>query len=291
MTQWLKQSTAYTFQMGPFVDSTDGVTPEASLTIAATDVDVSKNGGAFDNKNDSTAMTGTGDSQGWYDCVLDTTDTGTLGKLDVRCYVSGALPVWKSFMVLPANVYDSFVSGSAYLAADVVAISGDTTAADNLEKATDGTGYNVGNGSIVAASVSGAVGSVTGDVGNVTGSVGSVTGNVGGNVAGSVGSVAAGGIAAASFAAGAINAAAIATGAIDADALAADAVDEILDEVVEGSYTVRQYLRLFAAALTGLTSGGGTATLVFRDTGDSKNRITATVDASKNRTAMTLDAS
>lgn len=69
---------------------------------------------------------------------------------------------------------------------------------------------------------------ITGNItGNLSGSVGSVTGNVGGNVNGSVGSVAAGGIAAASFAAGAINAAAIATNAIDADALAADAVTEI----------------------------------------------------------------
>lgn len=65
---------------------------------------------------------------------------------------------------------------------NVIAISGDSVAADNLEAATDGTGYNVGNGSIVAASVTGAVGSVTG-------AVGSVTGNVGGNVSGSVGSV------------------------------------------------------------------------------------------------------
>lgn len=86
---------------------------------------------------------------------------------------------------------------------NAVAISGDTTAADNLEAAADGTGYNLGGGSVVAASV--------------TGAVGSVTGNVGGNVTGSVGSVAAGGITAAS----------IATGAIDADALATDAVTEI----------------------------------------------------------------
>lgn len=91
---------------------------------------------------------------------------------------------------------------------------------------------NVGGGSIVAASVTGAVGSVTGAVGSVTGAVGSVTGNVGGNVTGSVGSVATGGIAAASFAAGAIDAAAIATNAIDADSLAADAGTEIADAIL-----------------------------------------------------------
>ena len=36
---------------------------------------------------------------------------------------------------------------------DTVQISGDSTAADNLELAADGTGYNLGGGSVVAASV------------------------------------------------------------------------------------------------------------------------------------------
>ena len=45
--------------------------------------------------------------------------------------------------------------------ANTIQISGDATAADNLEAAADGTGYNLGGGSIVAASVSGAVNSVT----------------------------------------------------------------------------------------------------------------------------------
>lgn len=54
------------------------------------------------------------------------------------------------------------------MAADVGSISGDSVAADNLEAAADGTGYNLGGGSVVAASVTGNVG------GNVTGSIGSL---------------------------------------------------------------------------------------------------------------------
>ena len=54
---------------------------------------------------------------------------------------------------------------------NVARISGDSTAADNLEAAADGTGYNLGGGSVVAASVTGAVGSVTGAVGSVTATV------------------------------------------------------------------------------------------------------------------------
>lgn len=144
--------------------------------------------------------------------------------------------------------------GNGRIDTNVAAISTDTTAADNLEAACDGNTYNVGGGAVVAASVTGAVGSVTG----------------------SVGSVASGGITAAS----------IATGAIDADALAADAVDEILDEVVEGSVTLRQAIRLFLSALTGKASGGGTTTITFRDIGDTKDRIIMTVDSSGNRSAV-----
>lgn len=125
-----------------------------------------------------------------------------------------------------------------------------------------------------------AVGSVTGAVGSVTGAVGSVTGAVG-SVTGAVGSIAAGGIAAASFAAG----------AVDAAALSDDAIDAILDEVVEGTTTMRQMLRVFMAALAGKAAGGGTTTLTFRNIADNADRITATVDADGNRTAITLGVS
>lgn len=76
--------------------------------------------------------------------------------------------------------------------------------------------------------------------------------------------------------------------AIDAAALADDAVDAILDEVVEGSTTLRQLLRGFASALLSKVSGGGTTTVTFRDIGDTKNRIVATVDEDGNRSAITL---
>lgn len=138
----------------------------------------------------------------------------------------------------------------------------------------------------VGGNVTGSVGSVVGAVGSVTGAVGSVTGNVGGNVTGSVGSVAAGGITAIS----------IATGAIDADALAADAGTELataildLTDGVETSYTLRQALRLILSAAAAKLSGAATTSITIRDVNDSKNRIAATVDASGNRTAVTLDA-
>jgi len=72
--------------------------------------------------------------------------------------------------------------------------------------------------------------------------------------------------------------------------LSAAGIDGVLDEVIEGTYTMRQMLRLMAAVLIGESSGGGTATITFRDTGDGTNRVVATVSAAGNRTAVTLDA-
>lgn len=69
-------------------------------------------------------------------------------------------------------------------------------------------------------------------------------------------------------------------------ALSAAGIDSIHNEVMEGTTTLRQAIRLILSVLTGKSSGGGTATLVFRDIGDTKNRISATVDANGNRSAV-----
>lgn len=110
MARLLKQSTAFTFRAGPFVDSTDGVTAETGLTIAQADIQISKAGGAF--AQTSASPTTTHDADGWYQCPLTATDTGTLGTLTVQITMAGALPVFHDFMVLPANIFDSLVSGS-----------------------------------------------------------------------------------------------------------------------------------------------------------------------------------
>lgn len=105
MSLWLKVSTAVTVKMGPFVDSTDGVTAETGLTISQADIRLSKNGGNIAQSNNAAGATH--DELGYYDVPLDTTDTGTLGTLRVLISESGALPVWQDFMIVPANVWDS----------------------------------------------------------------------------------------------------------------------------------------------------------------------------------------
>lgn len=105
---FLKQSTAVTETIGPFVDSTDGNTEETGLTIAQADVRLSKNGGAWAQKNNATSCTH--QEKGWYSCPLNETDTGTLGVLKLHVHVTGALPVWVEYMVVPTNVWDSLFS-------------------------------------------------------------------------------------------------------------------------------------------------------------------------------------
>jgi hypothetical protein len=63
------------------------------------------------------------------------------------------------------------------------------------------------------------------------------------------------------------------------------------DEVIEGSMTARQLMRVMMAVLANKSDGGGTATIHMRDVADGKNRVTATVDASGNRTTVVVDGS
>jgi len=65
-------------------------------------------------------------------------------------------------------------------------------------------------------------------------------------------------------------------------------VDAILDEIIEGTHTLRHYMKIFASVLVGKVTGGGSATIIYRDVDDSKNRIVATVTEDGNRTDMTL---
>lgn len=115
MATWLKQSTAVDIMLGPFLDETDGKTAETALSITQPDIRLSKNGGAFAQK--SAAQTLTHGENGYYPCNLSTTDTGTLGSLFVNVSKTGALPVWREFMVVTANTWDSFM-GADFLQVD-----------------------------------------------------------------------------------------------------------------------------------------------------------------------------
>lgn len=66
-------------------------------------------------------------------------------------------------------------------------------------------------------------------------------------------------------------------------------VADILAGVIEGAITLKGALRLALAVLAGESTGGGSNTVTFRDVADAKARVTATVTADGNRTAITRD--
>ncbi len=72
--------------------------------------------------------------------------------------------------------------------------------------------------------------------------------------------------------------------------LSESGIDDIFDEVVEGTYTMRQLLRIMSSILAGKLSGAATTSIVIRDINDTKNRVTADVDENGYRTSVTLDS-
>ena len=129
----LKQSTAATIKLGPFIDDTNGKTAEDSLTISQADIRLSKNGGDFAQTNNSAGATH--DELGYYNVPLDTTDTGTLGRLRVAVSESGALPVWQDFLVVTANVYDTLCSTDTF-DVNVATMADDVITAGKFDEST-----------------------------------------------------------------------------------------------------------------------------------------------------------
>ena len=272
--QFLKQSTAVTVKIGPFIDDTDGKTAETALTITQADVRLSKNGGDIAQKNESSDCTH--DELGIYDCSLDATDTNTVGRLQLWVHKSGALPVWHEYMVLPANVYDSLF-GSDKLEVDIVQIGGEAQSATDLKDFAD-SGYDPSAHKIEGCKVNddmrgtdnAALASVCTEtrLAHLDADISSRSSHSAADVW------------------------SVATRSLTDKAgfsLSDAGVDDIFEEVVEDSTTFRQMLRIIFAALAGKSSGGGTTTVRFRDIADTKDRITATVDSDGNRTAITLD--
>lgn len=203
----------------------DGVDFRVDAVHASGDSVVMKNEGSEANTSNGFVDEGRG-----YSITLTATEMQA-ARIVVYVVDQTATKVWLDTAIVidtygNASAQHAFDLDTATQGVDVVQISGDSTAADNLESYCDGTTPQPVN----ATEIEGA---------DATNQIG----------------------------------------------------DAVADEVVEGALTLRQILRLLLAVMGGKSTGGGTGTIVFRDNADSKARVTATVDASNNRTAMTLDGS
>lgn len=135
MSLILRQSTSKVVSFGPFVDKTDGVTPEVGLVSAldhaSTGILLSKNGGALTIRHATVTAT-TYDAYGNYRVTLDTTDTDTIGTLRMQFIETATcLPVWLDFDVVDELVYDTLF-GTVALATTTNITAGTVTTATNL---------------------------------------------------------------------------------------------------------------------------------------------------------------
>jgi hypothetical protein len=101
--------------------------------------------------------------------VLITGGTGVGQARIITDYVGATkvASVGENFITVPdsSSTFVIYPGGNAVADVNVVQISGDSVAADNLEAACDGTGYNLGAGDIVVDSVAGDIaGNLVGDV-------------------------------------------------------------------------------------------------------------------------------
>jgi len=134
---FLKQSLAYTFRFGPFLDEDDGKTAETGLTIEDSHIRVSKAGANFIDKAETSNSAH--DEAGYYVVVLNGTDTNTVGELQIACHMSGALPVFKTFQVVETDIYAAIFADSATLVSKVDDID---TVVDAVKVVTDAISTN-----------------------------------------------------------------------------------------------------------------------------------------------------
>ena len=264
----LKQSTAVDVIIGVFVDDADGKTVEAALTIEDANVLLSKLGQGLTAKND--ANDAAYDANGFYNCPLNATDTNTLGTLQLSCNMAGALPVYHEFMVVTANVWDTLCAAdkldvnlvadqSAATVGTVSTVTSCTTTVTNTDLTAFAVNYSAARAGYIDEL---AAANIPTDLTNIANAVDAVDNFVDTEITAIVNAIA---------------------------ALNNIAAADVLAEAVDGAVTLKQALAVILAFSAGKCNGGGTATINFRDIGDTKNRIQATVTAVGDRTAVTRD--
>lgn len=140
--RYLRQNTATIVTVGPFVDKTDGVTLETSLTITNERISfvVDANDGSaptlvLDNVTGATSGTSndlnyiTNNDAGLMQLELSAANTNYVGRAFLTITdAANHVPVFHEFTILPANVYDSLIAGSDLLDTSVVQWTGTAVA-------------------------------------------------------------------------------------------------------------------------------------------------------------------
>lgn len=195
----VRQSTAFECAIGPVLDA-DGVAVTGGVVG---DFKIKKTTGNFAALNGSATLTHV--SAGFYDLVLTTSDTDTVGLacIAIDDGANACPPLY--LQVIEEAVYDGLFAASAGALATAAALATvddflDTEVAAILAAVDTEVGAIKTKTDFLPSATAGSAGGVFIAGSNAATTV-NITGNVTGNVTGSVGSIASGGITAASLAA------------------------------------------------------------------------------------------
>jgi hypothetical protein len=167
--RYLRTNTAVRVTVGPFLDKTDGVTPEVAITVTSCkltfmvddanvptlvlDTAPTASGGA----NDMVHVTG--DDSGFYDLELAAANVNYLGRAMLSINDAAThCPVFHEFMILPAVVYDAMVLGTDNFDVSVTQWTGTNVASPDTAgypKVTHKTGTGTGELDITSGVVKG----------------------------------------------------------------------------------------------------------------------------------------
>ena len=157
--RFLRQNTAIRITVGPFLDKTDGITPEVALTATnehltlmvddgnvptlVLDANATGSGGS----NDMVHVTN--DDAGFYDLELTAAQLNYVGRAMLSInYVTDHCPVFHELMIIPAQVYDSLILGTDALQVHANEITNDLiTAAAIAAGAIDNAAFAADVGS------------------------------------------------------------------------------------------------------------------------------------------------
>lgn len=120
---FLRSNTATRVTVGPFLDKTDGITPEVALTVTSCKLTFVVDDGGVPTLVLDTAPTAsggandmvhiTGDDSGYYDLELAAANVNYVGRAKLSINdVAVHCPVFHEFTILPGDVYDSMFAST-----------------------------------------------------------------------------------------------------------------------------------------------------------------------------------
>ncbi len=121
--EYLRATSPATVVVGPFIWNGDAISSFTTMEVSsATIIDIYK----VTTKSDITTTAAGANAMahvanGYYSLVLTSSNTDTVGRFKVTGSHASALAVWHDYTIIPASIYDSFITATATLDASFAA--------------------------------------------------------------------------------------------------------------------------------------------------------------------------